>query len=302
MVTPKVNSSPLTFIKEKIEEKKGDFIAYLHENNLSSATIRAYSSDLKQFLIFLKDYSKSWTHLFYHYLNYLKRKRFYSNSTLRRKLTALRTLFLYLGYYLDIPSINTLLLQLPRIKKEDKLPSLLTLEEIEKLIDLCKKKSKKTTLRDLAIIELIFATGIRVGELVKLNLKDLNLEEGTLLVSGKGGKERLLPLSECAKEALHNYLVSRKDNKEALFLSTQGQRISASAIRARFKKYAQELHLEVTPHVLRHSFATILLQRGCDLRLLQEFLGHKSIDATQIYTHLSLIKLREIYNKAFPRP
>jgi integrase/recombinase XerD len=183
----------------------------------------------------------------------------------------------------------------------------LTEKEVEKLLARPKEKNIRGQ-RDKAMLELLYATGLRVSELVTLNLKDLNLEQRFILCQGKGGKERIVPFGHSAEKALREYLqkarpkLLKRDNP-SLFLSSRGKAFTRQGFWKMLKGYARQVDLEkkISPHVLRHSFATHLLERGADLRSVQLMLGHSQITTTQIYTHVSRKHLREVYQKYHPR-
>lgn len=196
-------------------------------------------------------------------------------------------------------------------KKEKKLPQILYINEYEELISL--PDSTPRGLRDRAIIETLYGAGIRVSELTGLDLRDLDLSRGYLLVFGKGAKERLVPLGKRGCRALQDYLVSGRGalssgsgfggKEEALFLNKNGRRLSTRSVRRIIDKYVAKTALskKISPHTLRHSYATHMLEAGADLRVVQELLGHEDISTTQIYTHLSREKVRKVYKQAHPR-
>lgn len=206
-------------------------------------------------------------------------------------------------FILQDPTIHV---DTPKIEK--RLPRVLTPEEIERLLR-APDQSTPSGMRDYAMLELLYATGIRVSELVSLKSTDVHLSSGFLRCMGKGGKERIIPIGEYAVQALDNYLqqarphLVRKTKDEALFLNHHGTQMSRQGFWKILKKYAQEAGIlkDITPHTLRHSFATHLLERGADLRAVQEMLGHADISTTQIYTHVTKGRLKEIYAAAHPR-
>ncbi|HTZ11672.1 MAG TPA: tyrosine recombinase XerC, partial [Candidatus Margulisiibacteriota bacterium] len=190
--------------------------------------------------------------------------------------------------------------------KQDKhLPSFMTEEEVSNLIDsvFAKNESGERALRDKAILETFYSTGIRISELVGLNNADMDLISGILKVLGKGRKERIVPIGEAAIAAIRKYQAKKKKESEAVFLNKQGKRISVRGVRDVVKKYIRRLGMRpgLSPHTFRHSFATHLLNRGADLRTVQELLGHANLSTTQIYTHLTTERLKNIYDKAHPR-
>jgi site-specific recombinase XerD len=243
------------------------------------------------------------------YIVYLK-KCDYSVRSICRKISTVRSFFKFLSRE-DIVDINpTINLITPKITK--KLPSFLYLEEINKLIE-TPPWNTIFGIRDRAILELLYGTGMRVGELVNLNITDIDLYEKTVRVFGKGSKERILPLGNPSIKAVKKYLSVRdifrkkisldKNGQNALLLNRFGERLSARSIRRLIIKYMKiaGLNRKISPHVLRHSFATHLLGGGADLRSVQELLGHESLSTTQIYTHITKERLKIIYKKSHPR-
>lgn len=278
------------------------FIRYLEiEKNYSKHTILNYKIDLADFEKFLGDSSlESVDYLALRkYLALLKEKNFCSRSVARR-LSALRSFFKFLNRegYLKINPITSL----STPKQEKHLPSFLSENEIRQLIDAASSKDERG-LRDKAIIETFYSTGIRISELVGLSIEDMDLISGTIKVFGKGKKERLVPIGEYAIKAIRAYLDFRKKDNDALFLNKNGDRISDRGVRDIVGKYIRIASIKkgVSPHTLRHSFATHLLDHGADLRSVQELLGHANLSTTQIYTHLTTEKLKNIYDKAHPR-
>jgi len=284
------------------------FLRYLEiEKNASSHTVLNYKIDLAEFEKFLQDkpiegvdylaLRKYLAHLKEHNLN---------NRTISRKLSCLRSFYKFLFREGLIKSNPVLMLSSP---KQDKvLPQFLTEEEVVKLIEAPEKNTVLGS-RDCAIFETLYSTGMRVSELVSLNIGSIDFIGSTVKVLGKGKKERLLPIGEKALDALKEYIAQRglqkKQKKEtsAMFLNKNNSRLSDRGVRKIVHKYILKLSLKsgVSPHTLRHSFATHLLNRGADLRSVQELLGHANLSTTQIYTHLTTDKLKAIYDKAHPR-
>jgi len=285
------------------------FIQYLSvEKGLSPNTLQSYHLDLKKFTFFLKKEKLSWSSVkeedLIKFVHHTSRSGLSARS-LARIISSLRSFyrFLILDGFLEInPAAN---LSSPKIWLN--LPKLLSIDEVKQLInqpDLDKIKGK----RDRAMLELLYATGLRVSELIQLRLKDINLEEGFLICRGKGGKERIVPLGRKAEQSIQNYLdTSRplllKVATDLLFISSWGRALTRQGFWKMLKGYAQNAGLEkkISPHVLRHSFATHMLDRGADLRSVQLMLGHSQITTTQIYTHVGRKRLREVYNKFHPR-
>lgn len=288
-----------------------------NEKNYSNNTIISYRNDLIQLLNYLKDDKiLKVNHVQYinqsimrKYIVYLKKNN-YSARSISRKISTIRSFFNFLlreGIIKINPIINLIT---PKINK--KLPYFLYLQEVNKLIE-TPPRDTLLGIRDRAILELLYGTGIRVGELVSLNIRDIDLDEKTIRIFGKGSKERILPLGNPSIKAVQKYLASRnlfrknisinKNDLNALLLNRFGGRLSARSIRRIIIKYMKiaGLNKKISPHVLRHSFATHLLGGGADLRSVQELLGHESLSTTQIYTHITKERLKVIYNKSLPR-
>jgi tyrosine recombinase XerC len=288
-----------------------------NEKNYSNYTIISYRNDLIQFFNYLKlyrilkDYKIEYVDrsVMRKYIVYLK-KSDYSARSISRKISSVRSFFKFClreGIIKVNPTINLIT---PKIDK--KLPYFLYLQEVNKLIE-TPLKNTIFGIRDRAILELLYGTGIRVGELVNLNICNIDLYEKTIIVFGKGSKERILPLGNPSIRAIQEYLTSRnlfekkifvnKNDLEALFLNRLGGRLTTRSIRRIIIKYMKMagLNKKISPHVLRHSFATHLLGGGADLRSVQELLGHKSLSTTQIYTHITKERLKTIYKKSHPR-
>lgn len=240
------------------------------------------------------------------FLAYLYDHR-YSKASIARKLATLRSFYKFLvkrGYLATNPvsSIKT-------PKQEKKLPKCLTIEQVQKLLS-TPDDTHWLGARDRAMLETIYSTGVRVGELVDLDIDDVDFLAGMLHIRGKGKKERLAPIGQRAMIAIKRYLMMRKAHpnaeqfdKRALFVNKHGRRLSTRSVRRKLDKYLIQAGLDpsVSPHTLRHSFATHLLDNGADLRSVQELLGHQSISTTQIYTHLTSKRLKESYMQAHPR-
>lgn len=279
------------------------------ERNLSVHTRRAYHQDLEEFRSFLAKDSATPaalkvtevdTLLLRRYLAHLHRKN--SRSTIARKLSALRTFFAYLVRQGVLSANPGELVSTPRQKKY--LPKTLTVDEVFAFIEQ-QGGSEILVCRDRAILEVFYSCGLRVGELTSLNVDNIDLEQGLVRVVGKGGKERLVPLGRKARVALRRYLDARGERlaEQALFLNYRGSRLSARSVERNFKKLLLQAGLvkDATPHSLRHSFATHLLDGGADLRAIQELLGHASLSTTQKYTQVSLDHLMDVYDRAHPR-
>jgi len=286
----------------------GRFQQYLtQERNLSPHTVKSYKSDIKDFLNFLSSRGKELKEVRYpvvrEYLSSLRRKEL-QKSTLARRVSALRSFFRYLYFKKYLSSFVLSSLRGPKLEK--KIPSFLEEEEVEKLLESVEGKDF-FHYRDKAALELLYATGMRVAELVGLNMEDIDFAGETVKVKGKGGKERIIPLGSYALKALTTYIELRekkiKPGVQALFLNRSGQRLSDRYLRKKLNRYLElvDIHKASGPHSLRHSFATHLLNRGADIRSVQELLGHERLSTTQIYTHLSIKRLKEVYRKTHPR-
>jgi len=232
----------------------------------------------------------------------------YSKSTIARKLATLRSFYKFLVKRRVVQSNPVAVIRTPRQKKE--LPRFLEYEEVKRLLE-TPDTSKWLGARDRAILETLYSTGIRVSELVGLNMGDVDFLGEVAHILGKGKKERIAPISTSALQAIQNYLEFRnkraQNNPEfrskVLFLNKHGGRLSTRSVRRKMDKYLKICGLDpgISPHTLRHSFATHMLNNGADLRSVQELLGHQSLSTTQIYTHLTTRKLKEVYDNAHPR-
>jgi integrase/recombinase XerD len=278
------------------------------EKGLSVNTIKSYSIDLQKLFLFFRKEKISWMRAgeedLIRFIHHQSRASLAPRS-LARLISSMKSFYRFLvldGMISKNPASN---LSTPRLWQD--LPKFLTEEEVEKLIAQPEKKSSHS-LRDRAMLEFLYATGLRVSELTDLKLKDLNLEQGFVFCRGKGGKERIVPLGHSAQLVLRQYLQEDRlklDKKEddSLFLTNRGGAFTRQGFWKMLKKYGKQAGLEkkISPHVLRHSFATHLLERGADLRSVQLMLGHSQITTTQIYTHVSRKQLQKIYEKYHPR-
>jgi integrase/recombinase XerC len=301
-----------TKVPANVEEA---FINYLrYERNMSPETIRAYEKDLHQFLRF---FSKNDGEIvnpatlsplqIREYLAHLKEKN-YQKTTVVRKLATIRSFYKCLmrkGYVTTNP-----LADIPTPKVEKKIPHFLGTDEVEKLLNAPQGTSFQS-IRDRAILETLYSTGFRVSELTALNLNDVDFTGEVIKACGKGRRERVVPIGSFALQAVKRYIdvraqvpsINEKD-PDALFLNRFGDRLSSRSIRKIIDKYIKVTGLseKTSPHTLRHSFATHLLNRGANLRMVQELLGHKHLSTTQIYTHVTTDAMKRAYDEAHPRP
>jgi len=275
------------------------------EKNCSIHTLRNYKIDLKELTEFAKNKEpKNITRLdIRHFLAELK-KRGCSKSTIRRKMAAIRSFFRFLfreGYIKANPADSIF-----TPKPDKKLPEFLDYEATLKLVT-SPVTDNVLGLRDRAILEVLYSTGIRVSELVSLNIENIDLIAGVVKVRGKGKKERMALLGNESQKSLRSYLREKsalgETERHAVFLNRFGGRISDRSIRRLIDKYVKKCSIEqkISPHSIRHSFATHLINNGADLRSVQELLGHKNLATTQIYTHLGSRRIRKMYSKAHPR-
>ncbi|MCJ7790497.1 MAG: site-specific tyrosine recombinase XerD, partial [Candidatus Atribacteria bacterium] len=294
---------------KKLEEILECFLDYLTiERGLAQNTIISYRYDLIKYINFLKknnisSFNQTKKDLVNNYFVYLRKKNLEINS-ISRNLVAVKMLYRFLLIEGFIKEDITGLIEFPRMSK--KLPHILSLREINLLLDKANFKSN-LGLRDLAILELLYATGLRVSELIYLKIDDINMENCMLKCLGKGSKERIIPFGSKAYQSLRLYLdkvrqkLVKNPNEDILFLNSRGERLSRQGIFYLVKKYVRKAGIEkkVTPHTLRHTLATHLLENGADLRSVQEMLGHSDISTTQIYTHVSRKWVSEEYYRAF---
>jgi integrase/recombinase XerD len=237
----------------------------------------------------------------------LLKDREYSSATVARKVASVKSLFHFLVAEGVVPDDPTATLDTPRVKK--RLPRALSRSDVDKLLAAPREVEGPKGLRDTALLEVLYATGMRVSELVALNVDDVSLASGTVRCFGKGSKERIIPMYERAVEALRVYVDEgrlsyvRDPEEKALFLNPRGTRLTRQGLWLIIKAYVKKTGItaEVTPHTLRHSFATHLLDGGAGLREVQKLLGHSNVSTTQIYTHVSGERLRDAYDEAHPR-
>lgn len=280
------------------------FMRYLEiEKNYSQHTILNYKLDLIDFKKFCAglDLEKIDYLLLRKYLAVLKEKGL-GNRSVGRRLSALRSFFRFLSREGLIKLNPILMLSSPKLDKH--LPSFMTEEEVVKVIESAfpKDENDERSLRDRAILETFYSCGLRISELSSLSIDDIDFISGILKVMGKGKKERLVPIGNTALTAIRRYIDKRKKQSQVLFLNKNAKRITARGVRNIVGKYLKSAGLRkgISPHTLRHSFATHLLNRGADLRTVQELLGHANLSSTQIYTHLTTERLKNVYDKAHP--
>ncbi len=288
-----------------LPESAQDFLYFIaSEKGLSSHTVAAYRRDIHLFLQFLQ--SKALQEIaqedLVNFLLFLKQKN-YQDSSIARTLMALRAFFRFLKNEGKIPHNPAFYLEHPKLWQL--VPELLTLSEVEALL---KSPNKEDPLgaRDRAILEVLYACGLRVSELCQLNL--FHVDEAFVRVRGKGGKERVVPIGKAAIAAIDHYLSQFRQSKEEdrntpLFITEKGKRIDRTLVWKRIKYYAKQAGIlkNISPHTLRHAFATHLLENGADLRIIQEMLGHASIATTDRYTHISQKHLKQAFEAFHPR-
>ena len=295
------------------DNKVNGFLEYLEkERSYSPHTIKAYETDLIQFSQFVKEYSG--TGFFnvssvdkktvQHFVGFLTEKDLSPKST-GRKLASIKSFFRYLLKYAHVESNPASAVKAP--KQHATLPKFLQKEVLEQILSYSDKDDWQLK-RDKTILELLYSTGIRLSELVAIDMGDVQIDQKTVKVFGKGGKERIVPFGGKAAEALGFYLkernmyVQKNLDDNPLFISKQGLRISPRTVQSRLKKLFDSVAAGsgFTPHLMRHTFATHLLDHGADIRAVKELLGHASLSSTQIYTHLETEKMKKIFKQAHP--
>ena len=290
----------------KKDQSLRSFFTFLYvEKGLSKNTIEAYSNDINGFLNWLnkrniQDYKEISELVVNEYVAYLFNKALKS-STVNRKISSLKSFYLFLIKKKIISSSP--LSEIITPKKDHHLPSSMSEDEVERLL-----RSPNIELdlenRDKAMIEMLYATGMRISELINLKITDIDLERSVLKVLGKGSKERLIPFGEKALDSLNSYLAKRKKSlAKEVFISNRGKKMTRTGFWQRIKIYLSREGLKdsISPHTLRHAFATHLLNRGADLRSVQLLLGHSDLSTTQIYTHIAKQRLGEVLKKHHPR-
>jgi len=290
-----------------------DYIHFIQvERQLSDNTLASYRRDLETYVNFLQeveamsDFRKVERTSILRHLEQL-RMQGKTSRTVARHISSIRSFHQFLLREKRAETDPTVHLEMPTI--EQKLPNILSIEEIEALL-MAPNRSKPQGVRDVAMLELLYGSGMRISELIALDLSDIHLTMGFVRVFGKGGKERIIPLGKSALSALNHYLNSARGQlqgkypkTDAFFINQRGKRLTRQGCWKLMKEHALKAGIqhELTPHTLRHSFATHLVENGADLRAVQEMLGHADISTTQIYTHISKTRLSEVYKQFHPR-
>ena len=284
-----------------------DYLKY--QKNYSDYTIDSYASDIMEYINYITSESLDFKKIEYSdirfYLMYLKDEKKDDNTSINRKLSSLRGFYKYMANEGIVKSNVFSLVNGP--KKSKKLPRYFEYNELEELF-LVPDKRTPLGQRDLLLLEMLYATGVRVGELISIRVKDIDFSNKSILVLGKGNKERYVTYGEYCEDALSLYLnegyhTLNSKNSEYLFLNNNGGVLTERGVRYILDKIIKQttINKNISPHMIRHSFATHLLNEGCDLLTVQKLLGHESIKATQIYTHVSTDRLKEVYFQSFPR-
>ena len=292
--------------RDKVIDDYLEFLKY--QKNYSNYTITSYENDITEFFNYINSEGLNYKNIEYSdirfYLMYLKEKED-NNSSIDRKLSALRGFYKYLVNEGIVHNNVFSLVNGP--KKSKKLPRYFDYNELEEMF-LIPDTNTALGQRDLLLLEMLYATGCRVGELVSIKVKDIDFNRRTILIIGKGNKERYLNYGEYCEDILKKYLkdgyLSLNINKsESLFLNKNGGVLTERGVRFILDKIIKQtgINKNISPHMIRHSFATHLLNEGCDLLTVQKLLGHESIKATQIYTHVTTDRLKEVYYHSFPR-
>jgi integrase/recombinase XerD len=297
-----------------MQEQIQSFLKFITvEKGYAQNTLSAYQNDLNQMAVYLRkdNPNLSWAEVTRENVNdYIVhlRSMTYSSTTVARKLAALKSFFHFLTIEQVVSENPAAMLDSPKVRKY--LPKALSTQDVDRLLAEPAKDTSPKGQRDRAIMETLYATGMRVTELISLNVDDVNLADGHIRCIGKGAKERIVPLYPQAMEALSNYVQNGRQQllkaplpEKALFLNQRGERLTRQGLWLIIKEYARRVGItfDVTPHTLRHSFATHMLSGGADLRNVQTLLGHANVATTQVFTHISNERLREVYNDAHPR-
>lgn len=290
-----------------------DYLVFLKiEKGLSLNTVESYKRDITHYLTYLKKYAiEDWEEIDrYILLSFFsdERKSEKSDNTIIREFSSLRKFHQFLkqeGYTSEDPMLYV---QTP--KKSDTLPKIISMDQVERLLNF-PDTTKPLGIRDRAIIEVLYATGLRISELIELTTEEVHLSMKLIQVVGKGNKERLIPIGEMGTYWLDYYMTNarprllRKSQRDTpvIFLNSRGAPLSRQGVWKKLKQLSREAGIQssITPHTLRHSFATHLLENGADLRVVQELLGHSNISTTQIYTHITKHRLKDVYSQYHPR-
>ena len=292
--------------REKIIDDYLEFLKY--QKNYSDYTIKSYETDIMEYFNYINSEGLNYKDIEYSdirfYLMYLKEKKD-NNASIDRKLSALRGFYKYLVNENILHNNVFSLVNGP--KKSKKLPRYFDYNELEEMF-LIPDTNTSLGQRDLLLLEMLYATGCRVGELVSIKVKDIDFNRRNILIVGKGNKERYLNYGEYCEDILNKYLIDgyislNKNNSDYLFLNNNGGVLTERGVRFILDKIIKQtgINKNISPHMIRHSFATHLLNEGCDLLTVQKLLGHESIKATQIYTHVTTDRLKDVYYHSFPR-
>ncbi len=297
-----------------MEEALKDYLHYLRvEKQLANNTLCSYERDLKKYIAFMTKIGLTHPSQIekLHILRFIEQMRSEgkSDKTCARYVSAIRTFHMFLFQDAVVFANVTENLILPKVKK--KLPKVLSVQEVDMLLDYLEQGADIVSIRNRAMIELLYATGMRVTELINLNVDQVHLTMGFIRCIGKGNKERMIPIGQLANERLSDYLQKSRPellkkspkNSDALFLNQRGNRLTRQGIWKLLNEFVQAAGITkmISPHTLRHSFATHLLENGADLRSVQELLGHADLSTTQIYTHVTKKKMTDVYKKFHPR-
>lgn len=292
------------------EKVINEYLEYLkYQKNYSDYTVLNYKNDILEFFDYLSRENLNYKTIEYSdirfYLMYLKDDKHDDNSSVSRKLSSLRGLYKYMANEGIVKTNVFSLVNAP--KKSKKLPRYFEYNELEELF---RVPDTNTSLgqRDLLLLEMLYATGVRVGELVNIKVKDIDLGRRNIIILGKGNKERYVTYGEYCEDILKQYLndgyiLLNKTGSDYLFLNNNGGNLTERGVRYILDELIKKtsINKKISPHMIRHSFATHLLNEGCDLLTVQKLLGHESIKATQVYTHVTTDRLKEVYFRSFPR-
>ena len=279
-----------------------DFISYISKKNYSVNTYTSYINDLYYFYIFIKkDLTKVTFEDIKDYLEHLNLKK-EKTSSIRRKISSLKSFykFLYKNNYINKKDYPLTKIAYPKMEK--KLPKFIYYNDLLEIIN--ESSKDKDGVRDRLIIEMLYATGVRVSELINIKINDIDFNNRRIIVLGKGNKERIVYYGEYAEEVLKEYMKTHeRKNHNYLFVNSKGGKLTDRGVRYIIDNIMSKLSVKthVTPHVLRHTFATDMLNNGCDIKVVQELLGHSSLKATEIYTHVTNEHLKKVYYECFPR-